>query len=358
MKDIIVVGGGIAGVSAAARLSENFSVTLLEAERNLAYHASGRSAAAFIGDYGNKTIRDLNKASENFLHTENGGVLSKRGLLMIANQKQKNQFELESNNFGLQGILVHEACKKIPIIDNKVVSFAAFRPDVYDLDTDLPIQNFLKTALRNDVEVVTDSRVSKIESNKNTWTLISSDKEYKSKIIVNAAGAWADQIATLASVKTIGLKALKRSMVRIPAPANLNVRTWPFLFGTNEDWYARPDAGQLLISPSEEQLSEPHDAWAEDLVLAAGINRYEKFVTEKVKTITSNWAGLRTFAPDRALVIGFDKRIQNFFWLAGQGGYGFQTAVAASQLTKDLIMGETSELNSKVIKTLSPTRFG
>ena len=112
--------------------------------------------------------------------------------------------------------------------------------------------------------------------------MISSDKEYKSKIIVNAAGAWADQIATLASVKTIGLKALKRSMVRIPAPANLNVRTWPFLFGTNEDWYARPDAGQLLISPSEEQLSEPHDAWAEDLVLAAGINRYEKFVTEKV----------------------------------------------------------------------------
>ena len=130
-----------------------------------------------------------------------------------------------------------------------------------------------------------------------------------------------------------------------------------FFSGPNEDWYAKPDAGQLIVSPAEEDLVEPHDAWAEDLTIAEGISRYQEFVTTPVKRITSNWAGLRTFAPDRSLVIGPAKGNSSFFFMAGQGGYGFQTAPAASNLLKELIMGLPHNLEKKIIKKLDPKRF-
>ena len=124
-----------------------------------------------------------------------------------------------------------------------------------------------------------------------------------------------------------------------------------------EDWYAKPDAGQLIVSPAEEDLVEPHDAWAENLILAKGISRYQEFVTTPVNKITSNWAGLRTFAPDRSLVIGSARNHPTFFFMAGQGGYGFQTAPAASSLLKELIMGLPHDLELKTREKLDPKRF-
>ena len=146
-------------------------------------------------------------------------------------------------------------------------------------------------------------------------------------------------------------------MARIPLPEALSVSNWPFFSGPDEDWYAKPDAGQLLVSPAEEVLVEPHDAWAEELTLAQGISRYEEFVTVPVTKMSSNWAGLRTFSPDRSLVIGSSPKSSTFFFMAGQGGYGFQTAPAASNLLSELIMGSSHDLDKKTIESLSPRRF-
>ena len=151
---------------------------------------------------------------------------------------------------------------------------------------------------------------------------------------------------------------MRRSMARIPAPGGHDVSRWPMMFGAGETWYAKPDAGALIVSPAEEHLMEPHDAFADDMVLAEGLARYEEIVTEPVTRLLSNWAGLRTFAPDRVLVIGRDVRESGFFWLAGQGGYGFQSAPAASQLACDLIVGCLPELAPDLVAALSPERFG
>jgi glycine/D-amino acid oxidase-like deaminating enzyme len=176
-------------------------------------------------------------------------------------------------------------------------------------------------------------------------------------IVVNAAGAWADRIAELAGIAPLGLTPCRRSMARIPAPAGHDVRAWPMFFGTGERWYAKPDAGQLLVSPAEEDAVEPHDAWADEMVLAQGLARYEEMVNEPVTRVTSNWAGLRSFSPDRALVLGPSVGDPSFVWSAGQGGYGFQTAPAASQLVADLVLGRPAELDPGLVAALSPQRF-
>jgi glycine/D-amino acid oxidase-like deaminating enzyme len=176
--------------------------------------------------------------------------------------------------------------------------------------------------------------------------------------LVNAAGAWADPIAEMAGIAPIGIRPLRRSVARIPAPGGQDVSGWPMLLGAGETWYAKPDAGQLIVSPAEEDpVTEPHDAWPEDLTLAEGIARYQAFVTEDVTRLTASWAGLRSFAPDRALVLGPDPTDPSFVWVAGQGGYGFQTAPAASRLVADLVAGRPPELEPAVVAALSPARF-
>jgi glycine/D-amino acid oxidase-like deaminating enzyme len=146
-------------------------------------------------------------------------------------------------------------------------------------------------------------------------------------------------------------------MARIPAPGGHDVARWPLLFGPGETWYAKPDAGALLVSPADEDPAEPHDAWADDMVLAEGIARYEAMVTEPVTRLLASWAGLRTFAPDRTLVIGFAPQNPAFFWCAGQGGYGMQSSPGASRLVADLIGGTRPEIDAASVAALSPARF-
>ena len=357
MFDIIIIGGGIGGISAAARLSKNCSVLLLERESALGYHASGRSAASYIKDYGNEVVRELNERSFEFLQTKNDGVLSDRGLMVLAKSSQRNEFETSSKSLGLTEINLCEATTYVPIIKSKVVAYASYREDVYDLDTNHLIQNFEKEARRNNAQIKNNSAVVKINYANSMWRVFTDNNEYRASIIVNAAGAWVDHISDMAGIETIGFLPLRRSMARIPLPSRFNVSNWPFFSGPMEDWYAKPDVGQLIVSPAEEDLVKPHDVWAEDLILAEGIARYEEFVTTPVTKISSNWAGLRTFAPDRSLVIGSAKQKSTFFFLAGQGGYGFQTAPAASNLLKDLILGLPTDLKKNTIKKLDPKRF-
>ena len=358
MTDIIIIGGGVAGISVAARLAPHATVTVLETEDALAYHASGRSAAMFIPDYGNATVKALNAASADHHHHADGGVLSERGLMLLGRSGQADTFREEAADLGLSEITLDEAAALWPILNPDTVAHAAYRPDAHDLDTDLLIQNFARAARGHGAQIVTRAPVTAIaRESGGRWRVTAGGQDHVAGIIVNAAGAWADDIAAMAGVAPLGITPYRRSMARIAAPGGLDTSGWPFVDAVGESWYAKPDAGALIVSPSEEDPADPHDAWADDMVLAEGLARYEEMVTHPVTRMLANWAGLRSFAPDRTLVIGPDPHVPGFHWLAGQGGYGFQTAPAAGQLAADLVTGAAPELDAATVTALSPARF-
>ena len=355
MIDFLIIGGGIAGVSTAARLSELGSVILLEGEDALAYHASGRSAALFEQNYGKPATVALNKASFDF-HVA-AKVLSPRGLMLVGRDDQADSFAADQRDMQLEQISVDEAKAKFPILRSDVISNAAFDPGAWDIDTDRLLQTFARSARANGGTFVTKAQVTAIRRTQNGWALTTKDQCYEARVLVNAAGAWVDVIAEMAGISPIGFQPLRRSMARIPAPAGHDTSGWPMVFGTGESWYNKPDAGALIVSPGEEDPVVPHDAYADDMVLAEGLARYEEHVTEPVTRLLSSWAGLRTFAPDRTLVLGPDPRDPSFVWCAGQGGYGVQSSPAASQLLADLISGAASDIPADAIAGLSPNRF-
>ncbi len=357
MEDILIIGGGIAGLSAAAALSSQAKVTLLETEPHLGFHASGRSAAMYLSEYGNGVVRVLNHASKAELDHIDGGVLAKRGMLLLARPHERQDFLDEIKPFEMDEISMEEARDLVPILHPVNTAYAAFRDDVYDLDADRMLQSYTKTARRNGANIVTGSKVSGISKTAKGWAVLAGQASYNADILVNASGAWVDEIARLAGIAPLGFQPYRRSMARISAPGGYDVSAWPFIDAANERWYGKPDAGSWIVSPFDEHPMDPHDAWADDMVLAEGLARYEEMVTEPVTRLQSSWAGLRTFAPDHALVVGADMTDPSFYWLAGQGGYGFQTAPAASRLLADLVLGRVSELGADVVEALSPRRF-
>lgn len=356
-QDFLIIGGGIAGVSAAARLSHLGRVTLLEAEPHLAHHASGRSAALFEPRYGLAPVVALSFASEEHHRHANGGVLSPRGMMIVAKPDEAEAFRADLVAMGLNRISPAEARAMVPILNPQTVAFAAHADHAWDIDTDLLIQNFAREARGNGAQILTGERATAIARTATGWEVTTAKGRHSARILVNAAGAWVDEVAAMAGVRPLGFTPLRRSMARIPAPGGHDVSRWPMIFGGGEAWYAKPDAGALIVSPAEEHLMQPHDAWADDMVLAEGLARYEEMVTEPVTRILANWAGLRTFAPDRVLVIGHDPAEPAFFWLGGQGGYGFQTAPAASALAADLIGGRPPTLDAATVAALSPRRL-
>ncbi|MBL9046211.1 MAG: FAD-binding oxidoreductase [Tabrizicola sp.] len=355
--DFLIIGGGIAGISAAARLSELGSVLLLETETAFAHHASGRSAALYEPHYGAPVVVGLSMASGPHFRAL-PDVLSPRGLMLVAKSSAREAFDRDLKAMAFDPISVTEARAIVPILNPDVVALAGYAAHAEDIDTDLLLQGFLREARSRGARALTGAKVTAITRQADGWQVTSAAGTFTARMLVNAAGAWVDDVAKLAGIKPLGFTPNRRSMARIPAPGGHDVSGWPMIFGPGEDWYAKPDAGALIVSPAEEHPMEPHDAWADDMVLAEGLARYEEMMTEPVTRLISNWAGLRTFAPDRVLVIGRDLRDPSFFWLAGQGGYGFQTSPAASRLAADLIGGRAPELDADLVAQLSPARFG
>lgn len=355
-QDILVIGGGIAGLSAAARLSADAKVTVLEMESATGYHASGRSAALIEKNYGAPSVRALNRASEAYLQEEHGGYLTQRGLLIIAEPGDEDAFRRDEKTMGLSEISPSEALDMVPVLDPGKLGFAGYHADAHDIDTDKLMQDFIRVLRGNGGRVVTDAVVTEIRQGPGGWQVKAGD-HYEAHTLVNAGGAWADLIAGIAGVTPLGIVPHRRSMARIAAPGGLDVTRWPMFFGTGETWYAKPDAGALIVSPADEDPTHPHDAFADDMVLAEGLARYQNMVTPEVTRPLSTWAGLRSFAPDRTLVLGRDPEVPEFVWCAGQGGYGFQTAPAASQLLADLVMGRTPVLDTDSVAALMPNRL-
>lgn len=351
---IVVIGGGIAGVSAAAALSPHGNVVVLEAESALGYHASGRSAALFEQNYGCESVVALSKVTGPVLRER--GVLSPRGLLMVALEGEFDAFEADMAELDMHEIPLSEATAKIPIISPEVKR-AAFHAGAQDIDTDRLLQGLAKDARAHGAQVRTGARVMGV-THKGHWQVHLADEVIEADVVVNAAGAWADQMAEMAGVSKVGLVPYRRSVARMPVPAGYDGRAWPMLFGPGESWYAKPDAGAWIVSPAEADPSEPMDAWADDMVLAEGIARYEAHVSEPVTRVDTNWAGLRTFAPDRTLVIGEAPGAPGFFWLAGQGGYGFQTSMGAAGVLAHHVVGVETAVGAETVAALHPERFG
>lgn len=356
MIDFLVIGGGIAGTSVGARLSELGHVVVLERETALAYHASGRSAAMFEESYGLPSTIALNEASRDYHFNANGGVVSPRGMMLVGTEDSAEAFAADQKAMRLDDISGDEARAMVPILNERVTR-VGFHADAWDLDTELLVQNFARDVRANGGEVRTSAEVSAIARTGAGWDVTVGQDTISARVLVNAAGAWVDVIASMAGIKPLGVTPLRRSMARIPAPGGHDLTGWPMMFGTGENWYAKADAGALIVSPAEEALMEPMDAWADDMVLAEGLARYEAHVTEPVTRLLSNWAGLRTFAPDRNLALGRDGADASFVWMAGQGGYGFQTAPAASQLVADMVAGRAPVIAADMVAKLDVARF-
>jgi glycine/D-amino acid oxidase-like deaminating enzyme len=326
-SDYLIIGGGIAGVSAAAHLAQLGSVTLLEAENHLAYHASGRSAALFEPRYGPPAVVALSEASAETLGSIDGGVLSPRGLLLVAGE-EADAFEADRRALSLDRISVPEARQMVPILAERAVLHAAHASHAWDIDTDRLVQSYARAARQSGARIITGAKVDGIRRDGDFWLVSTRKDDYSTSVLVNAAGAWVDEVARMAGVAPLGFTPLRRSMARIPAPAGHDVSRWPMMFGAGESWYAKPDAGALIVSPAEDHPAEAHDAWAEDMVLAEGLARYEAMVG----------------APD-------------FVWSAGQGGYGFQSAPAAAALLADIVAGRRPGIGAEIASALSVERF-
>lgn len=358
VADFLIVGGGIAGISVAARLAPHGTTVVLEKESALGYHASGRSAALFEQNYGLPSTVALNAASFKYLKIQNGGVLSRRGFMLLGGDNDQKEFENDKVALSLDELSVTDARGIVPILDESHVTRAAYHRDTWDIDTDLLLQGFRTEARSHGAHIKTNAEVKSISQSQKHWQVETAEELFRARIIINAAGPWADRIALMAGVEPIGLQPFRRSMGRIPAPGGHDISNWPMIFGPGESWYAKPDAGALIVSPADEDPMEPHDAFADDMVLAEGFARYEANVTEPVTRLLSSWAGLRTFAPDRQLVLGRDTRESSFFWCAGQGGYGMQSSPAASQVVADEVLENSSTVvTGDIVNLLSPSRF-
>ncbi|MBX3576303.1 MAG: FAD-binding oxidoreductase [Rhizobiaceae bacterium] len=361
--DVVIVGAGMAGVGLAADLSRDHAVVLLEMESRPGYHSTGRSAAIFIQNYGNASIRALNRVSAAWYADPDPALfptplLSPRGCLFVADAKGLAKHRaLMAEDEGLDEISPEEAVGLVPVLKRAPILAACYERTSSDIDVAALHQGWLKKAKASGATLLTDARVDGAARTGGTWQIATNGGTVEAPVLVNAAGAWADRVAAACGVAQVGLQPYRRSMAVLPSPDDAS-RRWP-LFGDAADaWYCKPDGGKLLVSPSEEDPVEPHDAFADDMVLAEGLDRFQQAVTFPVTRVERSWAGLRSFAPDRTPVAGFDPSAEGFFWLAGQGGYGIQTAPGLSLLAGSLIRRTPPPRGLEpVVAALSPDRF-
>jgi D-arginine dehydrogenase len=362
--DVIVIGGGIAGIGAAAEISAGRSVVVLERESSPGMHATGRSAAAFLLNYGNPAVRQLTRASEPFYLDPDpefwpGPLLSPRGELFLARPGEEGRMTAHlAAAPTARAITPAEAVAIVPILRPETFTAAAHDPNGRDVDVDLLLQGYARCLRRNGGRIETGAEVLAIAEVDGVWTVETAAGSFAAAVVVNAAGAWVDKVARLAGVPAIGIRPLRRSAAILPAPEGHDPMRWPLFGPLAEDWYARPTGGKLMVSPADEDPVEPHDAWPDDMVLAEGLHRFEQMVTVPVTRVERSWAGLRSFVADRTPVAGFDRQAAGFFWLAGQGGYGIQTAPALSRLAADLIAGRPPALDPATVAALAPGRPG
>jgi D-arginine dehydrogenase len=347
--DVLVIGAGIAGASVAAQLAPRARVAVLEREAQPGYHATGRSAALFSACYGNEPVRALSRASREFLFAPPAGfcdapLTRPRGSLYVARDDQLDALAafvaLPDVAGHVQRIDVAEAYRRAPLMRPGYVAGAAFEPGAVDIDVHGLHHGFLRRLREAGGRVVANAGLTALDRAGDRWIAETTAGRYAAPIVVDAAGAWADAVAALAGVAAAGVAPLRRTALIVDEPSGIDCRAVPMTIDIDEEFYFKPDAGKLLLSPADETPSEPCDAMPDDMDVALAVDRVERATVLDVRRVHHAWAGLRSFAPDRSPVVGFDPDAPGFFWLAGQGGYGMQTAPALSRLAAALVLGD------------------
>lgn len=348
--DFLIVGGGIAGVSAAARLAPHGRTILLEAESSFGYHSSGRSATYYHFGIGKSVVRGMTAFSRSHFETMSatGTALSRPSpALFIAPPDMLEGLDALEADMRLYSNRLErldaDAVKAIvPILrcgGDGIVAGVLDRT-ARRLDSEALQQDYRAAIKREGGRSIGDARVVAIACEGGNWvaTTAAGDR-FAAPIIVNAAGAWCDEMARMAGVAPLGLQALRRTIIVFDPPEDCDARDWPFTKTAVDDFYMLPESGRLLACPVDEIPSEPADAQPEEYDIALAAAKVEHYTSVAIRRISHSWAGLRTFTPDRVPVAGFAPDADGFFWLAGQGGYGLQTAPAMSAITEALITG-------------------
>ncbi len=346
--DVLVVGGGIAGVSVAYELAATHRVVLAESEGQLAYHTTGRSAALYFENYGHAAIRPLSKASRRFLEHPppelcDVPLLTPRGGLTVARREQTALLDEAEEEGRAAGTDVRrldpDGCVElVPALRRELLGGGLWEPGAADIDVAALHQTYVRGIRSRGGEVRRKAPVSALRPLADGWEAQVGDDELTVGYVVDAAGAWGDEVAVAAGVDPVGLQPYRRTAFMVPGREEW--KSWPMCIGVAHDWYFKPDGIQLLCSPADETPSPPCDARPEDLDVAIAIERINAITSLGIRSVRSAWAGLRTFAPDRAMVIGPDPGNPRFVWLVGQGGTGIQTAPAAARLAAALLRGD------------------
>ena len=368
-SDILVVGGGIAGLSAASELSAYAKVTVLEAEEQTGFHSSGRSATMLHYALGDPLVRALTLASRSFFEQPPTGFSDaplghRRAVLIHAREDELEELNAldaaiapfaELERAGEEAIL--DLCPAIRTGERGAVAGLIDRHGIR-LDPHALLQGHARLLRHRAGQIVTNARARSVVRSGGGW-MVETERgdSFSAPILINAAGGWADTIATMAGLAPIGLQPLKRTIITFDGPTGVDVTAWPFAKTVGDELYFAPESGRLFASPMDEVPTEPCDAQADEYEVALAAHLVEQRTTLKVERIHSRWAGLRTFAPDRHLVAGFDPNAEGFFWLAGQGGFGLQTSPVMARIVESLIGGTPWPAPAVAPEELSPARF-
>jgi D-arginine dehydrogenase len=347
--DVIVLGAGMAGASIAAELAPHRRVLLLEREDQPGRHTTGRSAAMFFESYGNATVRGLTRASRAFLEQPPEGfaevpLMSPRAALFVAGQEAlpRLQAMIDAPDAAptLRRLSPAQTLALVPILRPEAVACGALDDSGCDMEVAAILQGYLRLVRRGGAQVVLGGADVLLQRAGGLWTVDCRAGRFQASVVVNATGAWADEVARQAGARPVGLQPMRRTAMTIPAPEGHDTRHWPMVIDVDETVYFKPDAGQMLLSPANEDPMPPCDVAPEELDIALAVHRFEELTTVPVKRIAHRWAGLRSFVADRSPVAGWDPQAEGFFWLAGQGGYGIQMAPALARAAAALLLDQ------------------
>ena len=346
--DFLIVGGGVAGLSAGARLTRHGQVVVLEAEAALGYHSSGRSATFSHFGIGNRIVRALTAHSRDYFLGAGDGALCRRSTaLFVATEEMLPALDRLGRDMAIHSDAVRpadpEAMRRLfPPLRTGADAVVAGLVDAdgLRLDSDALLQSYKRIVREAGGAVLTGRRVAAVERAGPGWTVATDGGEsWAAPVLIDAAGAWADAVAAMAGVRPLALKPLRRTIIVVDPPPGADVRDWPFVKTAVDDFYILPESGRLMASPVDEVESAPCDARPEEYDVALAAWKVERYTNLSVERIAHRWAGLRTFTADRSPAAGFAADAPGFFWLAGQGGFGLQTAPAMAEAVEALVTG-------------------
>ncbi len=345
--DFVVIGAGMAGASAAFELAAQSCVLLIEAEQHPGYHSTGRSAALFTRNYGTPLVRRINALSEPFFHAPpdgftDGPLLHPRGALAVAGPGDEARLDAVIKASTSSNPVVEMSPKDVlamvPFLRPERVSRAAYEEGVADIDVAALLKSYLKGFKKRGGQVVTGAPVTALKHEADTWAVTTAKGTYRAKTVINAAGAWADEIGALAGASRIGLVAKRRTAIIVDAPTGDPVNALPCIDFASNDAYVKPEAGKLMASPGDATPTTPQDAQPDEMDVAVLADWIERETLITVRRIAHKWAGLRSFVADESPVVGRDTTVANFVWLAGQGGYGIMMAPALARAVASLCL--------------------